>query len=121
MAGWHALAKREHATFQIKIERTMARVRKLPFVLLGLMTALVFFGPFVIWMILRGGRQTEWPPDRPVEWITFVSIVGLVAALMFACVGIAVVNRRDQKKHLGDLEVNLDRNRASNDEMDLKL
>ncbi len=99
----------------------MPPVRKLPFILLGLMTALVFMGPFAIFLIMRGGTHGQWPPDRPVEWITFVAIVGLVAALMIACLGIGVLNRRDQLKHLGDLDVNLDRDRASNDEMDLKL
>lgn len=99
----------------------MARVRKLPFVVLGVMTVLVFAGPLVIWRVLQGGERMEWPPDRPVEWVTFVSIVGLVAALMFGCFGLLLVNRRDERRHLGDLDVNLDRDRESGDELDLRV
>lgn len=97
----------------------MPGIRKLPLVLLGFMTILAFLGPFAIWAVLRGGAHEQWPPDRPVEWITFVSTVGLVAALMVACVGLAVVNRREQVRRLEDL--NLGRDRASDDERDIRL
>ena len=69
-------------------------VRRLPYVLLGLMTVLTFGGPFLIWAVLRGGRRPDWPPDRPIEWWTFGGITGAVAALMVACLTVGLWNRR---------------------------
>jgi hypothetical protein len=114
---WHP----EGVALQKQGKVAMAGIRKLPLVLLGVMTVLAFVGPFVIWMVMRGGGHGEWPPDRPVEWFTFVAVAGLVAVLMLACFGLAAGNRRDRLRRLEDLEVNLDRDRASSDEMDIQL
>lgn len=51
------------------------------YILLGLMTLVSFGGPFLIAVLLWGGERSEWPPDRPIEWIGF----GLVVFLFFAC------------------------------------
>ncbi len=40
------------------------KVPRLPFVLLGLMTAFSFGGPLAIGYVLRGGASPNWPPDR---------------------------------------------------------
>jgi hypothetical protein len=60
----------------------------LPYVLLGAMTAVSFGGPFVILLVVRGGASANWPPDRPVEWITIGLVIWLAIALFFACVSI---------------------------------
>ncbi len=65
-------------------------VRRLPYVLLGLMTIATFLGPIVIVVVLRGGSIQGWPPDRPVEWVTFWGICALVAVLMIACLGVSL-------------------------------
>lgn len=70
-----------------------APVRRLPYVLLGLMTLASFGGPFGIVAILQGGERPGWPPDRPVEWVAFAAICGLVAALMIACLALGLANR----------------------------
>jgi hypothetical protein len=56
-----------------------------PFVLLGLLTIATMGGPIAIFLTLRGGANPEWPPDRPVEWRTFVFCTGAVVALLSAC------------------------------------
>lgn len=57
-----------------------------PFILFGLMTVFSLVGPFAIFLVIRGGRNPDWPPDRPVEWLTFGVVTGAVVVLMLACV-----------------------------------
>jgi hypothetical protein len=71
-----------------------ARVPRLPFVLLGLMTIATFGGPLLIAVALRGGQSPEWPPDRPIEWVVFYGTSGLVVVLMAACLAIGLSNWR---------------------------
>lgn len=71
-----------------------APVRRLPFVLLGLMTVAAFGGPVAFGLVLSGGPRPSWPPDRPVEWWTLGGISGLVFALMIACISIGLANGR---------------------------
>jgi hypothetical protein len=52
------------------------------------MTLISFGGPFVILFIVRGGTSANWPPDRPVEWITIGLVLWLAIALFLACVSI---------------------------------
>ena len=59
-----------------------------PTVLLGAMTLVSFGGPFVVFVVIRGGSSADWPPDRPLEWITIGVVFGLVIALFVACVTI---------------------------------
>jgi hypothetical protein len=77
----------------------MTPLRKLPFLLLALMTLVAFPGPFLIGWVLQGGTRPNWPPDRPVEWLTFLAIVALVAALMLACLALGLLNRRDLRRN----------------------
>lgn len=71
---------------------------RLPFVLLTLMTLVTFGGPVVIWIVLRGGSNPKWPPDRPIEWITFAIICGLVLGFMALCVTILIKNQREVER-----------------------
>jgi hypothetical protein len=64
------------------------RLPALPYVLLGAMSLISFGGPFVILFIVRGGASANWPPDRPVEWITIALVLLLAIALFLACVSI---------------------------------
>jgi hypothetical protein len=64
-----------------------------PLALLGLLTVLAFGGPFVIALVLGGGRRASWPPDRAVEWWTFGLVCGAVAVLMGACLALALRSR----------------------------
>lgn len=66
--------------------RPQARPPVLPLVLLGLLTVATMAGPFVIFLVIRGGDRPEWPPDRPLEWWTFGLISAAVVALLGACV-----------------------------------
>jgi hypothetical protein len=56
-----------------------------PLVLLGLMSVASLVGPFVIFLVIRGGRSPEWPPDRPVEWWVLGLVTASVVGLMAAC------------------------------------
>ena len=67
---------------------TKERLPRLPYVLLGAMTLVSFGGPFVILGAIWGGRSAKWPPDRPVEWVAIVVVIGLVIALFLACLSI---------------------------------
>jgi hypothetical protein len=64
------------------------RLPTLPYVLLGAMTGVSFGGPLVILLVVRGGKSANWPPDRPVEWITIGLVVWMAIALFAACVSI---------------------------------
>jgi hypothetical protein len=64
------------------------RTPALPYVLLGAMTLISFGGPFVILVVVRGGPRANWPPDRPVEWITIAVVSWLFIALFVSCVSI---------------------------------
>ncbi len=68
--------------------RSNERLPALPYVLLGAMTLISFGGPLVILLIVRGGPSANWPPDRPVEWITIGMVIWLAIALFLACVSI---------------------------------
>ena len=57
----------------------------LPWALLGLMSFFSLVGPFLIFLVLKGGDREGWPPDRPVEWWAFGLITGLVMIWMTAC------------------------------------
>jgi hypothetical protein len=58
------------------------------------MTASTLGGPLGIGYVLRGGESPNWPPDRPVEWLTFVAICVTVVALMLACLSLALINQQ---------------------------
>jgi hypothetical protein len=73
------------------------KLPRLPFVLLGLMTAFSFGGPLAIGYVLRGGASPNWPPDRPVEWVMLIGVSGMVILLMMACLSLALVNRQAMK------------------------
>ncbi len=70
------------------------RLPRLPFVLLGAMTAFTLGGPLAIGAVLRGGARRTWPPDRAVEWATLVGVSAAVVGLMVACLSLSLVNRR---------------------------
>ena len=75
------------------------RVRRLPFVLLGLMTVATFGGPVAFGLVLAGGARASWPPDRPVEWWTLGVISGLVVALMAACIAVGLTPKARGTRH----------------------
>ena len=70
---------------------------KLPYVLLGLLSLLTFAGPFVIIVAVRGGESPHWPPDRAVEWWTFILICLSVVILMGFCVTVGLWSRVNAK------------------------
>ncbi len=61
---------------------------RLPYVLLGAMTLVSFGGPFAVFLVLRGGLRSDWPPDRRIEWIVIGTVIGLAVALFLACLTI---------------------------------
>ena len=67
---------------------------RLPLLILGAMTLLTFGGPVLIGYVLQGGPSPKWPPDRPIEWVTFIGISGMVVLMMLACVPLALVNHK---------------------------
>jgi hypothetical protein len=68
--------------------------RRLPFLLLGLMTLAAFGGPVVFGLVLHGGDRPDWPPDRPVEWWTLAIVTALVVVMMAASIALSVANQR---------------------------
>jgi len=64
------------------------RLPHLPYVLLGAMSIVSFGGPFLIFVVVRGGESARWPPDRAIEWITIALVFSLLITLFFACVTI---------------------------------
>jgi hypothetical protein len=68
--------------------------RRLPFILLGLMTLAAFGGPVVFGLVLHGGPRPDWPPDRPVEWWTLAGATTLVIVMMAASIALSVANQR---------------------------
>jgi hypothetical protein len=87
--------------------RSSPKLPKLPFVLLGLMTLFSFGGPLAIGYVLAGGSSPRWPPDRAVEWATFIGVSAMVVILMAACLSLALVNRKSmsQAQHVSKAEV----------------
>jgi len=69
-------------------------VRKTPYVLLGLMTLFTLGGPLVIFLTLKGGARSQWPPDRPIERWVFGGVVAAVIILMTACLWVGLANWR---------------------------
>ena len=62
----------------------------------GAMTLASFGGPALIGVILWGGASPDWPPDRPIEWITVIGTGLVVFGLM---VGIVVVGLSEKRKN----------------------
>jgi len=52
------------------------------------MSIVSFGGPFLIFVVVRGGESARWPPDRAIEWITIALVFSLLITLFFACVTI---------------------------------
>jgi hypothetical protein len=67
---------------------------RLPYVLLVAMTIVSFAGPFVIFLVMRGGASPRWPPDRWIEWAAIAIVMGLFLALFVACLSIRLWFRR---------------------------
>lgn len=65
----------------------MAPLPRLPLVLLGLLTLVCFGGPFALFVV-RGGPNSDWPPDRGVEWIVLAAVLVAAVGLFSACVTI---------------------------------
>ena len=61
---------------------------RLVFGLLAVMTIFTFGGPFVLMLAIRGGEDSKWPPDRPIEWVALILIVSIVCVLLAACLSI---------------------------------
>jgi len=57
---------------------------RLVYGLLAVMTIFTFGGPFVLMLVIRGGEDSKWPPDRPIEWFALISIVSIVCLLVAA-------------------------------------
>ncbi len=67
---------------------------KLPLILLGLLTIVTFAGPFALLVVIQGGERREWPPDRQVEWWTFITIISLGVSLVAGCVATSLWSRK---------------------------
>jgi hypothetical protein len=65
-----------------------------PYVLLGLLTIATLGGPLAILLTLRGGARPVWPPDRPVEWWTFLGSIAAELVLLSACLVIGLLRWR---------------------------
>ncbi len=75
-----------------------ARLPRWPFVVIGLMTTLTILGPILIGWVLSGGASAQWPPDRPVEWVTLLGTSGAVLALMVVCLSLIWTNRQPRSR-----------------------
>ncbi|MGP0066168.1 MAG: hypothetical protein ACLQGP_21525 [Isosphaeraceae bacterium] len=79
-----------------------AQVQRLPYFMLGAMSLVSFGGPFAVFLVLRGGLHSEWPPDRPVEWIVIGLVIGLAVALFIACLSVGWWHSRNRPDHRPD-------------------
>ncbi len=61
---------------------------RLPYLLLGALTAVAFGGPFAIVAVVWGGPSARWPPDRLIEWAVLALVFVLFVILFVACVSI---------------------------------
>ncbi len=61
---------------------------RLPYVLLIALSVVAFGGPFLIFLVVRGGQSATWPPDRPIEWAAIVVVLALFLILFIACLTI---------------------------------
>ncbi len=87
-----------------------SKVLKGPLILLGFMSIVSFLGPFGLKWVLMGGRQTGWPPDRAVEWVALVGVVGAAVVLLTA---ILVLNLRNLKVMNAELDASKARARQT--------
>jgi len=62
------------------------RLPHLPYVALSALSLVTFGGPALIFAIVRGGKSSQWPPDRAWEWITIFLVFSVFIALWIACV-----------------------------------
>ncbi len=67
-------------------------ILRFAYLLLGLMSLATFGGPFLIGAALRGGDSPKWPPDRPVEWVVFSGVTGVVVVVFIGLAGIWLAN-----------------------------
>ncbi len=72
---------------------------RLPYLLLGALSLVSFAGPFLVIGVIRGGENSRWPPDRPVEWLATGFLLAVFLFLFLACVGIRIWYL---PKHQGD-------------------
>jgi hypothetical protein len=69
----------------------MRRIPALPWLpntLLGLLTLVCFGGPLAIFLVVRGGSSSQWPPDRTIEWVVAGLVCTAASALFLACITI---------------------------------
>ncbi len=78
----------------------MPPLPRLPYALLGLLTLACFGGPFAL-LIVRGGERTDWPPDRPIEWMIIGLVFTATTALFAACVTLGLWYRPPQRDAQG--------------------
>ena len=67
------------------------RTLRLAYFLFGLLTINTFVSPFLLKMIVDRGEHPGWPPDRPVEWVAFVGVVGTTVVILVALLRILLV------------------------------
>jgi heme/copper-type cytochrome/quinol oxidase subunit 3 len=67
-------------------------------VLFALMTAVAFGGPLAIALVLRGGRNATWPPDRAIEWLALGGISTLVLLLMIVTIAASLALQRRERR-----------------------
>jgi hypothetical protein len=61
---------------------------RLAYALLGAMTVVSFGGPIALMLVIGGGQNPKWPPDRPIEWVASGVIVTVACALLLLCLSI---------------------------------
>jgi hypothetical protein len=67
-------------------------------VLMALMTAVAFGGPLVFALVLRAGRNPDWPPGHAIEWWTLAGISILMIILMIMTIGTSIaIQHREQR------------------------
>jgi hypothetical protein len=81
------------------------RESRLPFLILGVMTVLLFGGPLTFALVLRGGASPNWPPDRPIEWTCLIGLLGMVVVLMALSIPLALANHREMNQRKAALEL----------------
>lgn len=79
-------------------DRREARLRRVSFLLFGLLSVATLVGPALIFWVGRGGQRETYPPDRPIEWQVFLSVIILYILLFTVTIYVSTLLLRAQRR-----------------------
>lgn len=80
-------------------DRREVRLRRVSLLLFGLLSVATLVGPALIFWVGRGGERETYPPDRPIEWQVFLTVIILYIVLFAVTIYVSTLLLRAQKRH----------------------